>query len=186
MRFCRGRRPTDRTTRVFFGDAAGAAIVPALDPNLGVGILSTVIDTQLDLAVGIRSGGSAEPTTTKTVANGGHFIHMDGRKVWTLATEKLPSAIRAATAEAGLDIADVDNFVFHQANLNIIHAAMDELGVDKEKAPITLDRLGNTGSASIFTALAELYGTGKLNRDRTTVIATIGAGFIWGAMVIRH
>ncbi|MFD4365991.1 3-oxoacyl-ACP synthase III family protein [Rhodococcus sp. NPDC058521] len=177
--------PTDRTIRVFFGDAAGAAIVTR-DAEPGRGIVSSVIDSELDMSVGIRGGGSARPLTHETLDAGEHLIHMNGRRVMEMATKKLPEAITDAVREAGLEIDDVDNFIFHQANINIIHAALDSLGVDRSKAPISLDRLGNTGSASIFTALAQLRRAGGLTRGETTVIATIGAGFIWGALVVRH
>lgn len=177
--------PTDRTIRVFFGDAAGAAIVrPETEP--GHGILSSVFDSELDLSVEIKAGGSAHPLTVEAVERGEHLIHMNGRRVMEMATTKLPDAVLEATARAGIALSEIDNFVFHQANINIIHAAMDALGVDRSKAPISLDRLGNTGSASIFTAFAQLRREGRMTHDEITVVATIGAGFIWGAMVIKH
>lgn len=177
--------PTDRTIRVFFGDAAGAALVTR-EPESGHGILSSVIESELDMSVGISGGGSARPLTPESLHAGEHLIHMNGRRVLEMATKKLPEVVVGAVRLAGFEVSDIDNFVFHQANINIIHAAVDSLGVDRSKAPISLDRLGNTGSASIFTALAQLRRSGGLSRGEKTVIATIGAGFIWGAIVVRH
>lgn len=183
--FSRQTDPEDRTTRIFFGDAAGAAIVTGEEAS-GRGIRSSVISAELDMSVGIRSGGSRHPVNASTIERGDQFIYMDGPRVWKLATSLLPDVVRRAVAAADLALTDIDNFVFHQANRNIVHNVMDTLGVDRALAPITLDRLGNTGAASIFTAMAQLRRDGRAGKGEVTVIATIGAGFIWGAMVLAH
>lgn len=177
--------PKDRSTRVFFGDAAGAALVTREDAE-GRGIRSTVIGSQLDMSVGIRGGGSRIPFGSELSAPTDRYIHMDGKRVWKRATTLLPDVIRQAVSEASLTLADVDNFVFHQANRNIIFDVMDTLEIDRAHAHITLDQLGNTGAASIFTVLAQLSRDGKVGPGRVSVIAAIGAGFIWGAMVLVH
>lgn len=183
--FSRQTDPADRTTRIFFGDAAGAAIVTT-EQTPGRGIRSSVFAAELDMSVGIRSGGSRHPATPEALEHGEQYIYMDGPRVWKLATTLLPDVVRRAVADADLALTDIDNFVFHQANRNIVHDVMDTLGVDRTLAPITLDRLGNTGAASIFTALAQLRRDGRSKSGEVTVVATIGAGFIWGAMVLVH
>ncbi|WP_245866135.1 3-oxoacyl-ACP synthase III family protein [Rhodococcoides kyotonense] len=181
----RQMNPTDRTTRIFFGDAAGGALVSA-ERAVGRGIRSSVVESELDMSVGIRDGGSRHPLTADSVAHGRHYVFMDGPRVWKLATTMLPTVVRRAVDEAGLALDDVDHFVFHQANRNIVETVVDSLGVPRDKAPITVDRLGNTGAASIFTVLAELERAALLRPGTVTVIATIGAGFIWGALVLVH
>lgn len=183
--FSRQTNPLDRTTRIFFGDAAGAALVTR-EFEQGRGIRSMVINSDFDMSVGIRGGGSRHPLDSAAIERGDQYIYMDGPRVWTLATTLLPGVVRKAVSEAGKSLGEIDNFVFHQANRNIIVDVMDTLGVDRSRAPITLDRLGNTGAASIFTVLAQLSRNGGLREGETTVVATIGAGFIWGAMVLVH
>ncbi|OZC51252.1 3-oxoacyl-ACP synthase [Rhodococcus sp. RS1C4] len=183
--FSRQTDPNDRTTRIFFGDAAGAAVVTAA-PASERGIRSVVLSSELDMSVGIRAGGSRRPADAGAMMRGEQYIYMDGPRVWKLATTLLPEVVRQAVSDAGMPLSDIDNFCFHQANRNIVHDVMDTLGVDRSRAPITLDRLGNTGAASIFTVLAYLEREGRTLPGHTTVIATIGAGFIWGAMVVVH
>lgn len=181
----RQTNPNDRTTRIFFGDAAGGALVTAeTDPARG--IRSSTIESELDMSVGISGGGSRHPLTADAVADGRHFVYMDGRRVWKLATVLLPAVVRKAVGDAGLTLDDVDHLVLHQANRTIIETVVDTLGMPREKAPITVDRLGNTGAASIFTVLAELERAKLTSQGKVTVIATIGAGFIWGAIVLIH
>nr|WP_296778292.1 ketoacyl-ACP synthase III [Rhodococcus sp. (in: high G+C Gram-positive bacteria)] len=183
--FSRQTDPGDRTTRIFFGDAAGAALVVP-EGREGKGIRSVVLESEFDMSVGIRGGGSRRPLDVAAVSRGDHYIYMDGPRVWKLATALLPDVVRRAVADAKLTLGDIDNFVFHQANRNIIEDVMDTLGLDHSRAHITLDGLGNTGAASIFTVLAQLSREDRLAAGRVTVIAAIGAGFIWGAMVLVH
>ncbi|MDJ0392183.1 ketoacyl-ACP synthase III [Rhodococcus sp. G-MC3] len=183
--FSRQTDPRDRTTRVFFGDAAGAALV-VQETHADRGIRSVVLASEFDMSVGISGGGSRNPFTVDAVARGDHYIYMDGPRVWKLATTLLPEVVRQSAEDAGLVVDEIDNFVFHQANRNIIEDVMDTLGLDRSRALITLDKLGNTGAASIFTVLAQLSREGKIGAGKVTVIAAIGAGFIWGAMVLVH
>jgi 3-oxoacyl-[acyl-carrier-protein] synthase-3 len=176
--------PADRTTRVFFGDAAGAVVLSR--GTEGYGVLSWDMDSSLSHSVEVRAGGASLPTTAETAAAGDHYLRMDGRVVWDEATERLPKSIEQAIALAGVGLDDVSHFVIHQANRNIINEVMRRLGVDVERAGITLDWLGNTGSATVFTVLHGAIASKKIQRDDLLVIAGIGAGFIWGTLCLRY
>ncbi|GAA3567185.1 ketoacyl-ACP synthase III [Amycolatopsis ultiminotia] len=176
--------PADRTTRVFFGDAAGAAVLGPTEA--GYGLLSWDTGSLLSHSVEVRAGGSATPTTAETAEAGGHFLRMDGRVVWQQATEKLPGSILAAVRRAGLAVADVRHFVLHQANRNIINYVMDQLDVGLERAGVTIDTLGNTGAATVFTVLHGARERGEVARGEHLVIAGIGAGFLWGSLCLRQ
>ncbi|OIV37925.1 3-oxoacyl-ACP synthase [Mangrovactinospora gilvigrisea] len=178
--------PSDRTARVFFGDAAAAVVLTRAGASQGAGLLSYDIGSQLSYAVQIPAGGSRRPTSAETVAAGGHHVSMDGRAVWETATTRLPESIGAAVARAGLTPADIDHYFFHQANLNILEAARRSLGIPAERMPVTLDSLGNTGSAGVFTALHRIVGAGALRSGHTSVVTAIGAGFHWGTLVLRQ
>jgi 3-oxoacyl-[acyl-carrier-protein] synthase-3 len=176
--------PRDRTTRVFFGDAAGAVVLGTVSP--GYGVLSWDIGSALSYGVQIPAGGARLPTSATTVQERQHFLQMDGRLVWEVATEYLPSSISSAVALAGVGLNEVQHFLIHQANLNIIAAAMETLGVPLERAAITVDQLGNTGAATIFTVLHQVMTRNLLRSDDLLVISGIGAGFLWGSICLRQ
>ncbi|MFH9829308.1 3-oxoacyl-ACP synthase III family protein [Streptomyces bobili] len=177
--------PTDRTTGVFFGDAAAAVVLTRSDSS-GAGLLSYNLGSQLSYGVQIPAGGSRLPTATATVTAGDHYLRMDGRAVWNTATTRLPESITSAAHRAGMSIDQIQHFFLHQANLNILTETMAALGVPRQRAPITVDRLGNTGSAGLFTALHSTFTEGALASGDTYVLAGIGAGFQWGSLCLRH
>lgn len=176
--------PLDRTTRVFFGDAAGAVVLGTV-PG-GYGVLSWDMGSALSYGVQIPAGGATLPASATTVRQRQHFLQMDGRLVWDVATAFLPSSISAAVALAGVDVQDIRHFFIHQANRNIIAEAMDALGVPRCRAPVTVDQLGNTGAATIFTAMNKAASERALRRDDLLVVSAIGAGFLWGSLCLRQ
>ncbi|MER5635544.1 ketoacyl-ACP synthase III [Kitasatospora sp. NPDC002227] len=178
-------RPGDRTAGVFFGDAA-AAVVLAKSRTPGAGLLSYDIGSELSYAVQIPAGGSRLPTSATTLADGTHYVSMDGHAVWDTATTRLPESIANATRHAGLRPLDIDHYFLHQANLNILDAARTRLCIPADRVPVTLDRLGNTGAAGIFTALHQTASTGRLRPGDTYVMSAIGAGFHWGTLCLRQ
>ncbi|MEU7784538.1 ketoacyl-ACP synthase III [Amycolatopsis sp. NPDC049159] len=162
--------PADRTTRVFFGDAAGAAVLTRGGP--GAALLGWDFGSELSYDVEIPAPGA--------------YLKMNGRAVWETATRCLPDSILRAADDAGVPVAEIDHFFLHQANLNILTAALDKLSVPRSRAPITVDTLGNTGSAGVFTALHERFGAGAVRPGDTYVVSSIGAGFQWGTLCFRH
>ncbi|MGW3539760.1 3-oxoacyl-ACP synthase III family protein [Nocardia niigatensis] len=179
----RATDPADRITRVFFGDAAGAVIL-GLVPD-GFGLLSWDFGDQLCFDVAIPAGGSRLPTSPETVEAGEHYVRMNGPSAWKYATENLPASIRETLGRAGLTVGDIDHYLLHQANLNIITHAMTTLGVSMDRAPTTVERFGNTAAASIFTVLHETL-MARPETGRLLVLAGIGAGVLWGSMCFRH
>ena len=177
--------PGDRTTSVFFGDAA-AAVVLIPTRTGGAGLLSYDIGSQLDYAVQIPAGGSRRPASLASVRAGQHYLQMNGRAVWDAALDRLPASITSAAGRAGLAVAELQHFFLHQAHLNILSHTMAQLGVPPERAPVTLDKLGNTGSAGMFTALHHAYSRGLVRPGDTYVLSGIGAGFHWGTLCFRH
>jgi 3-oxoacyl-[acyl-carrier-protein] synthase-3 len=176
--------PGDRTTRVFFGDAAGAVVLGRT--AAGFGLLSWDLGSALSHSVEIVAGGASRPTTTETAAAGEQYLRMAGREVWRVATAVLPRSIRAAAGLAGVGLADIAHLYLHQANLNIINDVLAQLGVPVSAAPLTVGELGNTGAASIFTAMhAGVHGTG-VNRGDLVLLSAIGAGFCWGSVCLRQ
>jgi 3-oxoacyl-[acyl-carrier-protein] synthase-3 len=176
--------PADRGTRVFFGDAAGAVVLGRTED--GSGLLSWDVGSSLSYGVQIPAGGSRLPTTGATVADRQHYLKMDGRTVWTEATRHLPRTITRTVRRAGLDVDAVDHFFIHQANLNIVREVLDTLGVPPQRAVTTVERLGNTGAATVFTVLHAAMTRDAVRPGDVLVLAAIGAGFLWGSLCIRH
>ncbi|MFE0459047.1 3-oxoacyl-ACP synthase III family protein [Kitasatospora sp. NPDC058965] len=177
--------PEERTTRIFFGDAAGAVVLRR-GTEAGTGLLAWDFGSELSHDVEIPAGGSRLPASTETLAARQHYLKMNGRTVWDTATRRLPDSILNATAAAGVPTEEVSHFFLHQANLNIIKAAMEKLGVPLDRAPVTLDRLGNTGSAGVLTALHQSHHQGLVRPGDTYLMSSIGAGFQWGTLVFRQ
>ncbi|MFE9253855.1 3-oxoacyl-ACP synthase III family protein [Streptomyces sp. NPDC006879] len=177
--------PTDRTGGVFFGDASAAAVLTRAQTE-GTGLLSYDIGSQLSYAVQIPAGGSRRPTTADTVTAGAHYVSMDGPAVWETATTRLPESIANATRQAGLTPAGIDHYFFHQANINILGETLRRLDIPADRAPVTLDRLGNTGAAGMFTALHHASTTGSLRSGDSYLLCAIGAGFHWGTLCLRQ
>lgn len=175
--------PKDRTTRVIFGDAAGAAVMTKVED--GAGLLAWDVGGALSESVSVVAGGSRRPTDATTVEAREHYLRMNGRVVLNRATQELPTSIRSAVKKSELLLSDVHHFVLHQANLNIIHAVADDLGVDRGRMSTTIGALGNTGAATVFTVLDSLRASSELRGGDTVVISAIGAGFLWGSLCMR-
>jgi len=177
--------PEERTTRVIFGDAAAAFVLTKASTE-GAGLLGWDFGSQLSYGVQIPAGGSRLPTGSATLAERQHYLKMNGREVWDTATRCLPDSILAAVDSAGLAIGEIKHFFLHQANLHLITAVREKLGIPADSAPITVDRLGNTGSAGVFTALHRSFERGLVRPGDTYVVSAIGAGYQWGSLCFRH
>ena len=176
---------TDRNTCILFGDGAGAVVLSAADsPGGGLGIELTT-EPQGAYMIWLPAGGAKSPSSQATVDRGEHYIRMEGRETYRFATRTLASTALAAIGKAGMTPADIDLFIPHQANIRIIRAVADGLGLPMERMFINLDRYGNTSAASIPIALAEAVDSGRVKVGDRIVIVAFGAGFTSGAVAIQ-
>jgi 3-oxoacyl-[acyl-carrier-protein] synthase-3 len=175
----------DRATAVLFGDAAGAVVIQATDEPCG--LLSSVLgsDGSQYQHIIAPAGGSAEPFNADALANGRHYVRMNGPEVFKFATRILGKASRQALAQAGMTIEEIDWIIPHQANLRIIQAAAREMNLPMERFLINLDRYANTSAASIPLALAEALDDGRVQPDDTLLLVTFGAGLTWAATIVQ-
>ncbi|HXG50849.1 MAG TPA: beta-ketoacyl-ACP synthase III [candidate division Zixibacteria bacterium] len=176
----------DRTTCILFGDAAGAVVLGASE-NGSRGILSTKLRTDGSYVktLYVPAGGSLKPAAPETVSRNEHTITMNGKEVFKIAVRSMEDVSREALAEAGVSIEQVSLVVPHQANRRIIVALAERLGVPMEKVVVNLDRYGNTSAASIPVALDEARRQGRIREGDIVLLNAFGAGFAWGAAVIR-
>ncbi len=172
---------TDRSTCVLFGDGAGAVLLEAQTGDgtpADRGILSTDLNsdgTQRELLY--VDGGTSTGTTG--------YLRMQGNQVFRHAVEKLSSTANTAMASAGVDSADVDWIVPHQANIRIIQGTAKKLGLPMDKVVVTVQDHGNTSAASIPLALSVGVERGQIKQGDLLVTEAIGGGLAWGAVVLR-
>ena len=176
---------TDRNTCVLFGDGAGAVIVSAADGPGGLLGLDMYSDGSGKEGIIFPAGGSACPTTAQTIAEGGQFVHMAGREVYKYATRQLAESSRAALRSAGLTVDDIDQFLFHQANLRIIESVQNAVGIPPDKTYLNIERYGNTSAASVPMALVEAIADGHVKPGDRLLMAAFGAGYTAGAAVFE-
>lgn len=175
----------DRNTCILFGDGAGAFVLQADDEPGGV--LSAVMhsDGSGEDLLSLPAGGSRIPTSTESVKNGLHYIHMNGREVFRFATRVMVQATRESLEAAGLELNNIQLLIPHQANQRIIETAARGLDYPLEQVVINLDRYGNTSTASIPIATCEAIEQGRLKPDDNVVFVGFGGGLTWGAAVVK-
>ena len=173
---------TDRSTCVLFGDGAGAAVV---EPVAGHG---TTADRGL-LSFALRCDGAQQgllyvdggPSTTGTVGK----LRMQGNQVFRHAVVNISEAIEAAADKAGVDLAEVDWFVPHQANSRILKGVVDRLGLDESKIVSTIAQHANTSAASIPLAWDQATRDGRIKPGQLVLLEAMGGGLTWGACLLR-
>lgn len=159
---------TDRSTAVLFGDGAGAVVLGPVSEGRGI----------LSFELGADGSGGKHLYQDE-------FIKMNGREVFKFAVRQMGQTAVNVIEKAGLKTEDVDFLVPHQANVRIMEAARERLGVPKEKMALTVKKYGNTSSASIPIALAEELSLGKIKDGDIVVMIGFGGGLTWGGIVLR-
>ena len=177
---------TDRATCVIFGDGAGAVILePSDDPKIDVIDFVHEVDGSGACSLYMPGGGSLNPSTHETVDKKMHYVHQDGQAVFKFAVKKMAELCETVLKRNGLTGKDIDCFVPHQANLRIIRATADRIGLDSEKVIVNIDRFGNTTSGTIPLAMNTALEEGKLKKGDLVLVAAVGAGFTVGATLLR-
>ena len=176
---------TDRNTCVLFGDGAGAAVVSASEGENG--ILSTHLrsDGTLCDLIAVPAGGSRQPPSEKVVAERQHYIKMKGNETFKVAVRSLEEIARETLAANQLTVEALDLYVPHQANMRILSAVSDRLGLPQEKIMLNVDRYGNTSAASIPIALDEAVRAGRVKDGSLVMLGAFGAGLTWASALIR-
>ncbi len=176
----------DRTTCVLFGDGAGAVVLaPAAEDEAGIIDFAHEIDGTGGPALCMPAGGSRMPASHDTVEQRLHYVKQDGQAVFKFAVRKTEEIARRLLARNGIDASELDLFVSHQANRRIITAAAQRLGLPESKVVINLEMYGNTTAATIPLALADAIREGKLKRGDLVLLASVGAGFTVGSVLLR-
>lgn len=175
----------DRNTCILFGDAAAAVLFePSEDKNYGLQDSILRVDGSGREALYMKGGGSLNPATHETIDKNLHVLYQDGRAVFKVAVKGMADVSYEIMQKNNLKGDDVAFLVPHQANLRIIDAAAERMGLSKEKVMINIDKYGNTTAATIPLCLVEYYRNGKLKKGDKIILAAFGAGYTWGASYV--
>ena len=174
---------TDRTTCILFGDAAAAVLLEASDDETG--IIDNIHYTEGDTNCALYqpAGGSLRPASHETVDQRLHSIRQDGRAVFKKATMAMADVSLEIMEKNNLSAEDVAWLVPHQANLRIIDATANRMGISSDKVMINIDKYGNTTAATIPLCLYDWKDS--LNKGDNLVLAAFGGGFTWGATYVK-
>jgi 3-oxoacyl-[acyl-carrier-protein] synthase-3 len=176
---------TDRSTCILFGDGAGAMLVERGEIDEGFMGFVNEIDGSGGDALKMPAGGSRLPASAETVANRLHFVKQEGQAVFKYAVKKMYEVSRDLLNRHGLTAQDVKLLIPHQANLRIINAAAEKLGLREDQVVINIDRYGNTTAATIPLATRDAIETGRLKKGDLVMFVSVGAGFTVGANLWR-
>ncbi len=177
----------DRATCVIFGDGAGAVVVSESSGDGDGRILDFEheIDGSGGPALYMPAGGSLRPPSHETVDQRLHYVKQDGQTVFKFAVRKTEEIARRILERNCLKPSDLNLFVSHQANRRIILAAAEKLGLEKRQVIINIERFGNTTAATIPLALNDAVNSGRLTKGDLVLLASVGAGFTVGAVLLR-
>ena len=177
---------TDRNTCILFGDGGAAVLLePSDDPELGILDHALYSDGSGACYLYQKGGGSLYPATHETVDQRLHYLYQDGKSVFKVAVKGMADVATEIMEKNNITSERVDWLVPHQANLRIIDACTERMGLDPSKVMVNIDRYGNTTAATIPLCLSEYWECGKLRKGQTIVMSTFGAGYTWGAILMR-
>ncbi|QQS37441.1 MAG: ketoacyl-ACP synthase III [Ignavibacteriales bacterium] len=173
---------TDRNNCILFGDGAAAILLEASE-DLSIGLQDSLlkVDGSGRESLYMKGGGSLNPSSYKTVDNKMHYLYQDGKAVFKVAVKGMADISYEIMKKNNLTSDDVAYLVPHQANLRIISATAERMGIEKEKVMINIDKYGNTTAATIPLCLVEYYRQGKIKKGDKLILAAFGAGFTWGS-----
>ena len=179
--------PADRSTSVIFGDGAGAVVLSAVSdvdhPGVVLGVDLGSDGSQQSLII-IPGGGSRERASAAEADPQDRYFTMQGTKVFVEAVTRMSDSAAALLERIGWPVASVDHLVGHQANVRILKAVADRLGLPEEKAIVNLDRVGNTSAASIPLALCDAAAAGTLSAGSRVLLTAFGGGLTWGSAAL--
>jgi len=176
----------DRATCVLFGDAGGAVLLePATSEGEGIIDFIHDIDGSGGMSLYMPGGGSLNPPTHETVDKRMHYVHQEGPHVFKYAVRKMAEVACQLVERNGFTGNDLALIVPHQANLRIIRAMQQRLGVDDSKVMVNIDRYGNTTAATIPLGMHDAIEEGRLHKGDLVMLVAVGAGYTTGGVLMR-
>ena len=174
---------SDRTTCIIFGDGAGAILIEAVEEGLGVKDSILKSDGSGSKFLHMKAGGSVKPSTVETVLAKEHYVYQEGQSVFKFAVKGMADVSFELMERNNLTADDIAWLVPHQANLRIIDATANRMGLPKEKVMINIQKFGNTTAATLPLCLWEWEK--QLKKGDNLILAAFGGGFTWGATWVK-
>lgn len=176
----------DRATCVLFGDGAGAVLVePAESEEEGVLDFHNDVDGSGGCYLYMPGGGSLNPPSHETVDKKMHYVHQEGQQVFKYAVRRMADVSTQLLERNGFSSRDLSLLVPHQANLRIIRATQERLGLDDSKVMLNIERYGNTTAGTIPLGLRDALDEGRLRKGDLVLLVAVGAGYTTGGMLLR-
>jgi 3-oxoacyl-[acyl-carrier-protein] synthase III len=177
----------DRSTCVLFGDGAGAVLIEPAEPGEDLGLIDFMheVDGSGGQYLNMPAGGSLKPASHETVDARMHYVHQDGQAVYKFAVRKMEESSRLILERNELNGSDLDLFIPHQANIRIINAASERLGLREDQVMANIDRYGNTTGGTIPLAMYDALEEGRLKKGDLVLLTSVGAGFTVGTVLLR-
>jgi 3-oxoacyl-[acyl-carrier-protein] synthase III len=177
---------TDRATCVLFGDGAGAVLLePAVNDNEGILDFMHDVDGSGGSCLYMPGGGSLHPATQETVEKRLHYVHQEGQQVFKYAVRRMCELATQLLERNGYTSKDLALVVPHQANLRIIRAMQERLGVDDSKVMVNIERYGNTTAGTIPLGLMDALSEKRLKKGDLVLLVAVGAGYTSGSVLLR-
>jgi 3-oxoacyl-[acyl-carrier-protein] synthase III len=174
---------SDRTTCIIFGDGAGAILLEAVEEGLGVKDSILKSDGSGSKFLHMKAGGSVKPSTVETVLAREHYVYQEGQAVFKFAVKGMADVSYELMERNNLTADDIAWLVPHQANLRIIDATANRMGLPKEKVMINIQKYGNTTAGTLPLCLWEWEK--QLKKGDNIILAAFGGGFTWGATWVK-
>lgn len=180
-------RITDWSRRdcVFFGDGAGAVVLSESTSDSDFICSKLYADGNGYEYFTVPAGGSEMPANQFTIARGKHYFKMNGRKVYETATEVIPAALKCVLNKAGLSRQDIDHVIPHQPSIGILRESAKKIGIPFNKFHTNMDKYANTSSSTIPLLLSEVNSKNLIKPGQIVAFVAVGAGWTWGASLIR-
>ncbi len=175
----------DRATCVLFGDGAGAVLLEPAEDDEGILDFHHDIDGSGGMYLYMPGGGSLHPSTHETVDKNMHVVHQEGPQVFKYAVRRMAEVACQLLERNGFSSRELKLVVPHQANLRIIRAMQERLGVDDSKVMINIDRYGNTTAGTIPLGLHDALEQGLLRKGDLVLLVAVGAGYTTGGVLLR-
>ena len=170
---------------VFFGDGAGAVVLSDTPDDTGFLCSRLYSDGNGYESFTVPAGGSEMPPTQQTVSEGLHFFRMNGRSVFETAVKVIPEALLHVINSSGVSINDIKHVIPHQPSINILKESAKRIGIPFSKFHTNMDRYANTSSATIPLLLDEVNSKGCIEQGDLVAFVAVGAGWTWGASLLR-
>jgi 3-oxoacyl-[acyl-carrier-protein] synthase-3 len=176
----------DRNTCILFGDAAGAVLLEPTEDRSS-GILDTImkIDGEGGKYLYQLGGGSLNPSSHETVDKRMHYVYQDGKSVFKDAVKGMADVSYEIMKKNNILPEQLSYLVPHQANLRIITACAERMGISMEKVMVNIHKYGNTTSATIPTCISEYWQNGKVKKGDYLILSSFGAGYTWGSILLK-